>query len=205
MIRKLFLSIVVLLTVSGVHAQDLKSIFGNIINKIEDTTSKIKDGPSIIGTWQYVRPDCKFESDDLLSKAGGEVAAKKVEEEMSQHLSKLGFNEETTYTFNEDSTYTSTVGGRTVKGTFSYDKETKEITMKTKLGMKFKAKASVSALDGGNKMSLVFKADKLMSLAQSITGALAKKTSKPTFATANAVLEKYDGLMLGFEMKKNKN
>ena len=59
-----------------------------------------------------MRPDCKFESDNLLAKAGGEVAAKQVEEKMSGVLEKLGFKEGATYIFNEDSTYTSVIGGK---------------------------------------------------------------------------------------------
>lgn len=202
MLRKIILLLFAFTVYSGASAQDWKSILGGIANKVEETVTQVKDGVSIVGTWQYVKPDCKFESDDLLSKAGGEVAAKKVEDEMAKHLSKLGFNEKTVYTFNADSTYTSTVGGRTVNGTYSYNKDTKEVTMKTKLGLKFNAKVSVSMLNGGNKMSLLFKADKLMSLAQTVTGALSGKTSNSTVSTINTVLEQYDGLLLGFEMQK---
>lgn len=49
-------------------------------------------------------------------------------------------------------------------------------------------------------MSLVFNADKLMSILKVITGAASKVNS--TAATLNSVAEAYDGLMLGFELKK---
>lgn len=52
----------------------------------------------------------------------------------------------------------------------------------------------------GNDMSMVFKADKLMSILKTITGAASKVNS--TAATINSVAEAYDGLMLGFELKK---
>lgn len=51
-------------------------------------------------------------------------------------------------------------------------------------------------------MSLLFKADKLMSLAQAVTGAVAGKSSNATVSTLNTVLSQYDGLLLGFEMQK---
>lgn len=171
------------------------------MNKVEETVSKVNESVSIVGTWKYTAPDCKFQSDDLLSKAGGEVAAKKVEEQMSNYLSKLGFNENTVYVFNADSTYTSTVAGRTVSGTYSYNKDTNEMTLKTKIGLKMTAQVSTSLLNGGS-MSLLFKADKLMSLAQTVTGAVAGKSSNATITTLNTVLSQYDGLLLGFEMKK---
>lgn len=201
MISRFLLTGLILTVSTAVSAQDWKSVLGGVVNKVEETVSKVNESVSMVGTWKYTAPDCKFESDDLLSKAGGEVAAKKVEEQMSNYLSKLGFNENTVYVFNADSTYTSTVAGRTVNGTYSYNKDTKEVTLKTKIGLKMTAQISTSVLNGG-KMSLLFKADKLMSLAQAVTGAVAGKSSNATVSTLNTVLSQYDGLLLGFEMQK---
>lgn len=201
MIGRFLLTGLILTVSTAVFAQDWKSVLGGVVNKVEETVSKVNESVSMVGTWKYTAPDCKFESDDLLSKAGGEVAAKKVEEQMSNYLSKLGFNENTVYVFNADSTYTSTVAGRTVNGTYSYNKDTKEVTLKTKIGLKMTAQISTSVLNGG-KMSLLFKADKLMSLAQAVTGAVAGKSSNATVSTLNTVLSQYDGLLLGFEMQK---
>ena len=201
MIGRFLLTGLILTVSTAVSAQDWKSVLGGVVNKVEETVSKVNESVSIVGTWKYIAPDCKFQSDDLLSKAGGEVAAKKVEEQMSNYLSKLGFNENTVYVFNADSTYTSTVAGRTVSGTYSYNKDTNEMTLKTKIGLKMTAQVSTSLLNGGS-MSLLFKADKLMSLAQTVTGAVAGKSSNATITTLNTVLSQYDGLLLGFEMKK---
>lgn len=201
MIGRFLLTGLILTVSTSVSAQDWKSVLGGVVNKVEETVSKVNESVSIVGTWKYTAPDCKFQSDDLLSKAGGEVAAKKVEEQMSNYLSKLGFNENTVYVFNADSTYTSTVAGRTVSGTYSYNKDTNEMTLKTKIGLKMTAQVSTSLLNGGS-MSLLFKADKLMSLAQTVTGAVAGKSSNATITTLNTVLSQYDGLLLGFEMKK---
>lgn len=201
MIGRFLLTGLILTVSTAVSAQDWKSVLGGVVNKVEETVSKVNESVSMVGTWKYTAPDCKFESDDLLSKAGGEVAAKKVEEQMSNYLSKLGFNENTVYVFNADSTYTSTVAGRTVNGTYSYNKDTKEVTLKTKIGLKMTAQISTSVLNGG-KMSLLFKADKLMSLAQAVTGAVAGKSSNATVSMLNTVLSQYDGLLLGFEMQK---
>lgn len=179
-------------------AQDLKSILSGVVGAV---TNKVTgESSSLNGTWAYSGPDCKFESDNLLAKAGGEVAAKKVEEKMSGVLEKLGFKEGATYTFNEDSTYTSVIGGKTVSGTYSYNADTKELTMKTRLGLK--ANATVSKGLTGNTMSLLFKADKLMSLAQTITGAVASKSSNSTISAASSLLKQYDGLQLGVQLKK---
>lgn len=62
-------------------AQDLKSILSGVVSAVANKVTG--ESSSLTGTWAYSGPDCKFESDNLLAKAGGEVAAKKVEEKMS--------------------------------------------------------------------------------------------------------------------------
>lgn len=181
-----------------VSAQDLKSILSGVAKVVGNKVTEKSN--SIEGTWTFVGPDCKFESDNLLAKAGGEVAAKKVEDKMSGILSTLGFKEGTTYTFNADSTYTSVVGGRTTNGTYSYNAETDELTLKTRLGIKVNMIASKGLT--GDKLSLFFKADKVMSLAQSILGKVSNLSSSSAVGTANSLMDEYDGLLLGFEMKK---
>lgn len=71
--------------------------------------------------------------------------------------------------------------------------------MKTRLGIKFTAIVSQQVLSP-NKMSLLFKADKLMSLAQTIGGTLGKNNS--TISAATSLLNQYEGLQLGFELEK---
>lgn len=185
-------------TAASGMAQDWKSILsgvaGAVINKATGESN------SIVGTWTYAGPDCKFTSDNLLAKAGGEVAAKKVEEKMSGVFNLLGFKEGSSYTFNADSTYMAKVGNRTTQGTYSYNPDTKELTMKTRLGIK--TNVTVSKGLTGETMSLLFKADKLMSLAQNITGAIAGKSSNSAVSTATSLLNEYDGLQLGVSLKK---
>jgi VCBS repeat-containing protein len=170
------------------NAQDLKSILTGVGDKA--TTSS-----SIIGTWKYVGPQCQFESENLLAKAGGEVAAKEVEEKMQTVYDRIGMSG-CEYTFNEDGTYSYTLKKRTMSGTYTFDDKEKTITMKGKLGVKTVAHVTVT----GNDMSLVFNADKLMSVLKTITGTVSKVNS--TAATINSVAGSYDGLMLGFDLKK---
>jgi len=189
------LCVMVLMSMVAVHAdaQDLKSILTGVAKAV--VGDKATTESSIIGTWKYVGPQCQFESENLLAKAGGEVAAKEVEEKMQIVYDKVGMNG-CQYTFNEDGTYSYTVKKRTTSGTYTFDNEAKTITMKGKLGVKTVAHVTVT----GNDMSLVFNADKLMSVLKLITGATSKVNS--TAATINSVAGTYDGLMLGFELKK---
>lgn len=195
--KTLLKSIWILLVMCGVSAnagaQDLKSILSGVAKAV--VGNKATTASSIIGTWTYSGPECQFESENLLAKAGGEMAAKEVEEKMISVYNKVGMNN-IRYTFNEDGTYSYQMKKRTVTGSYVFDDAAKTITMTGKLGLKTVAYVTVT----GNDMSMVFKADKLMSILKTITGAASKVNS--TAATINSVAEAYDGLMLGFELKK---
>ena len=195
--KTLLKSIWILLVMCGVSAnagaQDLKSILSGVAKAV--VGNKATTASSIIGTWTYSGPECQFESENLLAKAGGEMAAKEVEEKMIAVYNKVGMNN-IRYTFNEDGTYSYQMRKRTVTGSYVFDDAAKTITMTGKLGLKTVAYVTVT----GNDMSMVFKADKLMSILKTITGAASKVNS--TAATINSVAEAYDGLMLGFELKK---
>lgn len=104
--RILLKSIWILLVMCGVSAnagaQDLKSILSGVAKAV--VGNKATTASSIIGTWTYSGPECQFESENLLAKAGGEVAAKEVEEKMTAVYNKVGMDN-IRYTFNEDGTY----------------------------------------------------------------------------------------------------
>lgn len=185
--------------VTTVHAQDWKSVLGGVAKAVAEKKG-LTPQINLTGTWRYAKPDCQFESENLLAKAGGEMAAQKVEDKMANTLTKIGFDEGCTYVFNADSTYTSTVKGRTTQGTYSYNAETKELTLTTRLGVKMHA--AVSQGLSKDKLSLRFKADKLMNLMQTVGSTLSNKSSNTTIQTATAVLNQYDGLQVGFELQR---
>ena len=140
-------------------------------------------------------PECQFESDNLLAKAGGEAAAKEVEEKIKAVYEKVGMDG-CQYTFGEDGSYSYTFKDKTSGGTYTFDSEAKTITMKSKLGIKTVGYVTVT----GDEMALVFNADKLMSVLKTVTGTVSSVNS--TASTINSIADSYDGLRLGFELKK---
>lgn len=196
--KRMFLKCVCVLSLMcctsiNTNAQDLKSILTGVAQAV--VGDKTTTASSLIGTWNYSAPKCQFESENLLSKAGGTVAANEVEKKIQTVYEKLGINS-CQYTFNEDGSYSYTIKGKTMSGTYTFDDTEKTITMKGKLGIKIVAYVTVT----GNTMSLVFNADKLMSVLKTITGAAASISS--TASTINSIASSYDGLMLGFELQK---
>lgn len=185
---------------TSVHAQDWKSILTNVASGVSKAiTGNTASATSLVGTWKYAAPDCQFESDNLLAKAGGEIAAQQVESKMTEICNKIGLQNTTcSYTFNEDGSYTQTLNKRNLTGTYTFNDTDKTITMKTKLGLSFTAQVSIS----GSSMSLLFKADKLLSLLKTTAGTLSTSSTNTALSTLTSLSEQYDGLMLGFELKK---
>ncbi len=182
------------------QAQDWKSILSGVANGIgKAVVGNQASSATIPGTWQYVAPDCQFASDNLLAKAGGEVAAKKVEEKMTEICTKFKINpSNSSFTFNEDGTYSQTINKRTLKGTYTFNSEEQTITLKTSLGLSFTATVEIT----GSTMRLLFNADKLFSLLKSTAGVISKKSTNSALSTLTSLSEQYNGLKLGFELKK---
>ena len=196
MMKKVIFIITLLLAFTfQANAQDLKSILSGIAKNV--VGDNVTTATSILGTWTYVKPECQLKGDNILTNAGGEVASAKVEEKLESVMKKVGINN-IQFTFEEGGVFSYTIKNRKASGTYVFDAEAKTVTLKLgKLGTT--VVANVVTL--GSNMSFVFNADKLMSVLKTITGAASKVNS--TASTINALAEAYDGLMLGFEMKKN--
>ena len=175
-------------------AQSLKDILTGVVGQV--VGDKATTETSIIGTWDYVGPDCQLKGDDLLKNIGGDAAGAEVEKKMEPIYAKAGLNT-IQYTFNEDKTCSYTIKGKKVEGTYEFDAEAKTITIKAgKLGIR--TTAHIVTL--GSNMSFVFDADKILSVVKTITGVASKINSSA--ATINALASKFDGMMIGFELKK---
>ena len=92
------------------------STAGSIINGILDNvigSSTFKQADLCASTWKYNKPGCAFTSENLLAKAGGDIAANKIESELSTYYTKAGFTSSNTYfKFNTDGTFESKIHGK---------------------------------------------------------------------------------------------
>lgn len=71
-----FVACVLCAGTTSAQAQDWKSILSGVANTVAEKVTGVSTF-SLEGTWTYVGPDCKFESDNVLAKVGSEIAAKK--------------------------------------------------------------------------------------------------------------------------------
>ncbi|MBR4239184.1 MAG: DUF4923 family protein [Prevotella sp.] len=155
------------------------------------------DKPSqaeLIGTWRYTQPGVAFTSENLLAKAGGEVAAAKIREELNTYYKQFGVSSSNTVIqFNQDNTFTAKILGKTISGNYTYDQQTCQITLKTLLfTMPAYTKRTV------NGMSILFESKKLLTVLQTV----AAISGNATLQTIGDLSTNYNGVRLGFDMKK---
>ena len=170
------------------------STVGNILQSVlglDKITQK-----NLIGTWSYNQPGCAFTSEALLAKAGGEIAATQAREKLQPIFDKAGLNASNTQvTFKEDGTFSAKIAGKSWNGKYTYDEATNKITMSgLLLNVNCYAKRNTSGI------SLLFEASKLLTLLQTMTAL--SGGSSATLTTINEIAKNYDGLRVGFDMKK---
>lgn len=145
-------------------------------------------------TWKYSKPGCAFTSENLLAKAGGEIAANKVEEKLGEYYSKFGFSGSNTYfTFKTDGTFAAKIDGKSWQGNYTFDEKTHAIQMKGLL-----LSMSGYATKTTNGISLLFDQTKLLNLIK--TMGVLKGSS--TLSAIGTIANNYDGMRVGFEMTK---
>lgn len=145
-------------------------------------------------TWKYSKPGCAFTSENLLAQAGGEIAANKVEEKLSEYYSKFGFSSSNTYfTFKTDGTFAAKIDGKSWQGNYTFDEKTHAIQMKGLI-----LSMSGYATKTANGISLLFDQKKLLNLIKTI-GSL---KGNSTLSALGTIANNYDGMRVGFEMTK---
>lgn len=184
------------LVASNSQAQSFKDLFNkDNVSKVVGALTGNAQKIDMTGTWTYAGSAIEFESDNLLMKAGGTAAATMAENKLNEQLNKVGIRDgQMSFTFNADSTFTSTVGKKKLSGTYSYNPSTKEVDLKYLRLLNLRAKVNCTS----GSMDLLFNSDKLLKL----MAVIGSKSSNSALKTVSSLAESYDGMMLGFGLKK---
>lgn len=196
------LVLVFMLTVSNAtYGQSLKDILNS--SGVKDVVSTVTGKQALTATdlqatWTYVKPACELVSSNLLKGAGGNIISAQIEKKIDELCTKAGISKEKFgYTFNADSTFSNTLGkGTPLNGTYTLDPETQIVTLQYGKAKLTSIEAKVSR--SGDNINLLFNANKLMDLITLVSNISENSTLK----TINQLAKQYDGLMLGFELKK---
>lgn len=171
------------------------SIINGILNNVIGSAT-FSQADLCAHTWKYSKPGCAFTSENLLAKAGGEIAASKIEEDLSKYYSKFGFSKSNTYfTFKTDGTFAAKIDGKSWNGTYTFDEKTHAIQLKGLL-----LSASGFATRTTNGISLLFEQKKLLTLIKTLSKL--NLTGSTTMSAVSSIVDNYDGVRIGFEMTK---
>ena len=168
------------------------SIINGILNNVIGSGTFKKE--DLCHTWKYSKPGCAFTSENLLAKAGGEVAAAKIESQLAGYYTKFGINSSNTYfTFNTDGSFNAKIDGKSWNGTYTFDEKTHEIHLK---GLLLSASGYATKTTTG--ISLLFDQKKLLNLIK----ALSAFKGSSTLSAVGSIANNFDGARVGFEMTK---
>ena len=193
-----------LLIPGNMKGQSLKDILNS--SAVKNAVTSVTGGKAVTfenlqGTWMYVNPALQLEGDNALKNVAGSLAATEAEKKMKEYCAKVGIVEGVfNYVFNSDSTFTSALKRGSLKGTYSVSPEDKTATLRYTVGNK---KLTVSTLTAhvvlsGNELTLLFNADKLLKFLSTVSSI----SSNTTLKAINKLASEYDGMMLGFDLKK---
>ena len=148
----------------------------------------------LIGAWNYSGPGCAFTSENLLAKAGGEVAATRIKEKALPYYQQIGItSQNTNITFKQDGTYTATFRGTPMSGKWTYDEASSKVTLQSLLlTINCYAKRNYTGI------GLLFESSKLLNILQT----MAALSGNQNIQAVGEISKTYDGLRLGFDFSK---
>ena len=168
---------------------------GSVINAITSVIGLDKvSAQNLIGTWTYNGPGCAFTSENLLAKAGGEVAAAQIEEKVKPYYQQVGISASNTQiTFNQDGTFSSKIAGTNFSGTYTFNEASQQIKLKgLLLSINCYTKREI------NGISILFEAKKLLTVLQTMSAL----SGNANLQTIGNLSKQYDGVRIGFDMKR---
>ncbi len=148
----------------------------------------------LVGTWSYDGPGCAFTSENLLARAGGEVAATQIEEKMKTVYDKVGFSRSNTaIAFAQDGTFQAVIAGKNWNGTWAFNEQTDQLQLK----------GLVLTINGyakrnGTGISILFESKKLLTIIQT----MAALSGNANLQTIGDLSKSYDGVRMGFDMSR---
>ena len=168
---------------------------GGVINAITSVIGLDKvSAQNLIGSWTYSGPGCAFTSENLLAKAGGEVAAAQIEEKVKPYYDQVGISASNTQiTFNQDGTFSSRIAGSNFSGTYTFNEASQQIKLKGMLlSITCYTKREI------NGISILFEAKKLLTVLQTMSAL----SGRADLQTIGDLSKQYDGVRVGFDMKR---
>lgn len=159
------------------------------------------DISKLAGEWAYNGPAVTFKSDNFLLKAGGAAASTTVEKKLEPYYKKAGLDK-LVVTIGEDSTFVFKTGRIKLQGTIERQADSGNYVFHFSAikGLNLVSMTAYIKLTGSSRMSLTFDVSKLIKIIE-MAGSV---TGNSTIKGVSGILNQYDGLTAGFDLKRTK-
>lgn len=175
----------------GEQSGGLGGVLGNILSSV--TGSATTTQANLVGTWTYTEPAVQFESENLLTQAGGGAAATSVEEKLVGVYKRVGITPgKMVFSFTSDYKMSCTLGSRVIEGTYTFDAKNKMVSLITASGLTLTAYITIS----GQNMCLCFDNSKLLNFISAMGG------TQGLLGNIGTVAQSFSGMKTGFKFKK---
>ena len=171
---------------------------GSVTNIIEGVLStsnlEVKD---LAGVWTSTGSAVAFQSEDLLSQAGGVAMASTLESKINPYFTKYGIVG-SVITIQTDGSFSMTLKKTTLKGKIVKGENNKFILSFEAFGKNNLGNVNLYIQKTSTSMDLMFDASKLKTILSSI----ASLSKKGLGNSLNTFLNSYNGICIGFKMSK---
>lgn len=173
-------------------------ILGAIGSFINNTVANNKfTVDDLVGTWNYTSPAVSFQSENALKKIGGAGAATALEAKLEPYYKQLGFTR-TSLVVEEDHSFTMKMGLLVLRGVVEKDENDGLVFSFSAFGKVSLGKVHANATKAGNTLNLTFDATKMIQLLTKVSSVL----NNTTLNALTTLLNSYDGVYMGFKLKK---
>ena len=167
----------------------LGGVLGSILSSV-----LFGDQSSILGSWYYSAPSTAFTTEKTLTKAGGNTAVANINSSLASNYNNIGINRSnTSFSFLNGNTFTAKVNGIPFGGTYVYNPQNGEITLKTSTET---LKGNVIRTQKG--MGLMFDSNQMVNLLQKE----GKVSNTAAVQAVSKLAKSANGARVGFELTK---
>ncbi len=175
------------------------STVSQVVSAVVGTNETIQIA-DLAGTWAYSAPACRFESEDLLKSAGGEVAASALEKKLATYYTKAGITSSRVSVTFADSTFTLKYNKTDLNASFTRDEESGRyvVTFSALKGTIPILTIDAVFVQNGNTLEMLFDVKNFVQ----VLATVANKIQISSLNSIVSLLDGYNGILLGFELSR---
>jgi hypothetical protein len=171
----------------------LGSVLGAVLSNVLFGGS-LFDQSSMLGNWNYNAPSAAFTTEKTLTKAGGSATVANMTSSLASNYNNIGINRNnTSFSFLAGNKYSAKVNGIPFSGTYAYNPQNGEITLKTSTET---IKGNIIRTAKG--MGLMFDSTQMANILQKE----GKVSNTAAVQAVSKLAKSADGARVGFELTK---